>query len=153
MNTTTEETIHVLNNLIEVCCDGADGFGHAAEEVELPELQAVFRRLSEQCRDFAAALRTSVNQLGEKAEDSGSIAAKAHRGWMKLREVVTTKDNHAILAECERGEDHAVAAYRDALSATLDPTAAALVQRQYAEVQQSHDKVRDLRDSEVYQNV
>lgn len=151
MKTITEETTHVLNNLIEVCYDGADGFGHAAEEVEAPELQEVFRRLSKQRSDFASALRVSVNQLGEKAEDSGSVAAKAHRGWMKLRDAVTTKDNHTILAECERGEDRAVEAYRDALAASIDPTVAELVERQYVEVQQSHDTVRDLRDSPVYQ--
>ncbi|WP_221032113.1 PA2169 family four-helix-bundle protein [Actomonas aquatica] len=153
MKTISEETVSTLNNLIEICCDGADGFGEAASAVDRPELQEIFRRLSEQRQGFAQALRTCVHQLGEEAEDSGSMAAKAHRGWMKLREAITTKDNHTILAECERGEDHALAAYRDAVETFIDPIAADLVQRQYVEVQKSHDIVRDLRDSPTYQKV
>jgi uncharacterized protein (TIGR02284 family) len=36
------------------------------------------------------------------------------RGWMDLKAAITSGDEHTILVECERGEDAAVAAYRDA---------------------------------------
>jgi len=40
------------------------------------------------------------------------------RGWINLKAALTSKDEHAILAECERGEDSAVAEYKKAMAAT-----------------------------------
>lgn len=150
MKTISEKTVSALNDLIEICCDGAEGFGKAAKEVDRPELRDLFSQLSTQRRGFAEELRACVREFGEKPEDSGSMAAAAHRGWMNLREALSTKDNHTILAECERGEDHAIAAYRKASAEVIDTAAAAIVSRQQAEVQKSHDRVRDLRDSPAY---
>ncbi|MEY2572321.1 MAG: hypothetical protein QOJ87_534, partial [Verrucomicrobiota bacterium] len=55
---------------------------------------------------------------------------------------------HAILAECERGEDSAVAEYKkameeDQLSANIRET----ISRQYADVKQAHDHIKALRDA------
>jgi len=41
MKTTTNTTI-ALNNLIEICKDGQDGFRNAAEKVTNPELKTLF---------------------------------------------------------------------------------------------------------------
>jgi uncharacterized protein (TIGR02284 family) len=62
--------------------------------------------------------------------------------------VVIGKDDYAIVAEAERGEDVAKAAYENALKETLPGTAQAVVQRQAAQVRQAHDAVRDIRDRE-----
>jgi uncharacterized protein (TIGR02284 family) len=47
-------------------------------------------------------------------------------------------------AECERGEDSAVANYRAALGTDLPAHVRALVERQFSEVKQAHDRVRSL---------
>lgn len=153
MKTISEETISVLNHLIEICGEGADGFAEAAKEVEQPELQQLFQRLSKQRLDFGVELSLCVRELGEEPDDSGSLAGKMHRGWIKLREALTSRDTHAVLAECERGEDRAVSAYRKAVHTFIDPTAADVVSRQFLKVQRSHDEVRDLRDSPAYRKV
>ena len=62
---------------------------------------------------------------------------------------MTGKNDHAIIAEAERGEDVAKSAYETALKDTaLDATVRALVLQQSAKVKQAHDAVRDLRDRE-----
>jgi uncharacterized protein (TIGR02284 family) len=66
---------------------------------------------------------------------------------MNLRKALTSQDQHAILAECERGEDSAVQAYRDALDESLPPQLALPVASQYQTIQSTHDRVRDLRDA------
>ena len=58
----------------------------------------------------------------------------------------TTRDALAILEECERGEDSAVKAYRNALASELGQ-AQPVVAKQAGEIQEAHDKVRSLRDS------
>lgn len=49
------------------------------------------------------------------------------------------------MAEAERGEDSAKAAYERALQATLPADVRALVERQFAGVKDAHDRMRDLK--------
>ena len=60
---------------------------------------------------------------------------------------MSSRDDLAILEECERGEDYAKAQYKKALEHELPAEVSALVQRQYQGVIANHDKVRSLRDS------
>ena len=83
---------------------------------------------------------------GGDPEQSGSVTAAIHRGWMNVKEAVTSRDDKAILEECERGEDYAKAQYKKALEQDLPANARAVVQRQYQGVVANHDKVSALRD-------
>ena len=56
-------------------------------------------------------------------------------------------NEHAVLAECERGEDAAKAAYEAALRKTCRPMLRTLVERQYQGVKANHDRVRNLRNA------
>lgn len=148
MSTTITSIGSLLNSLIEICKDGEEGFRNAAENVRNPELKSLFDELSLQRRNFAADLQALVVSVGEEAEKSGSISGVIHRGWMDLKAAFTKGDDHAIVVECERGEDTAVAEYRDALSYDgLPPAVRAAVRQQYMAIQSAHDRVRDMRDS------
>ena len=57
-----------------------------------------------------------------------------------------SRDDLAILEECERGEDVAKARYGKALEETLPEDNRVVVQRQYDGVMRNHDQIRDLRD-------
>ena len=58
-----------------------------------------------------------------------------HRGWLDIKSVVTGKDDHAIIAEAERGEDVAKAVYENALKeSSLDTSARSIVQQQSTKV-------------------
>lgn len=144
---TSYDTTSTLNNLIETCKDGQNGFQEAAEGVQDSSLKTVFYEYSQQRSKFAGELQTLVRELGGDPENSGSVAAALHRGWINIKSVVTGKDDQAILNECERGEDIAKKAYLDALGTNLPANVASVVQQQSDAVQQAHDKVRDLRDS------
>ena len=88
-----------------------------------------------------------VRELGGDPETSSSIAGALHRGWINIKSAVTGQDDAAILNECERGEDVAKNAYKDALAADLPSNAASIVQQQATAVQQAHDRIRGLRDA------
>jgi uncharacterized protein (TIGR02284 family) len=88
-----------------------------------------------------------IRSLGDsKPEDSGSTAGALHRAWINLKAAVTNQDDHAILAECERGEDEAVRAYKKAMDENLSAPIRDLVSRQYTEVKSAHDRIKALRD-------
>jgi len=145
MNTTTTTTT-VINDLIEICKDGQDGFHDASENVEHSDLKALFSGYSLQRSKFAGDLQQLVIGLGEEPETSSSMTSAVHRGWMDLKAAFTKGSDHAILAECERGEDHAVSAYRDALAGNLPANIRDTVSNQSAAVQAAHDDIRDRRD-------
>ena len=138
----------ILNNLIETLKDGQEGFKQAAEGVSDPKLKSLFREYSDQRSRFASALQTEARTLGEeKLETSSSAVGALHRGWINLKSAITGGDEHAILAECERGEDSAVEEYTKALDDSLSPSAQELVSLQFAEIKAAHDRIRSLRDA------
>ncbi|MGH9943035.1 MAG: ferritin-like domain-containing protein [Pyrinomonadaceae bacterium] len=139
-----DNVISTLNNLIETCKDGQDGFRTAAEGVKNSDLKTLFHTYSQQRAQFAGELQTEVRRLGGDPEKAGSVAATLHRGWINIKSTVTGQDDAAIIAECERGEDSAVRNYRDAINANLPADVRAIVERQAQQVQEAHDRVRDL---------
>jgi uncharacterized protein (TIGR02284 family) len=143
-----DNVISSLNNLIETCKDGQDGFKTAAEGVDRSDLKTLFYQYSQQRATFAGELQNEVRRLGGDPEKAGSVAASLHRGWIDIKSAVTGHDDNAVIAECERGEDSAVSNYKDALKdASLPADVRTLVERQYAAVQEAHDRVRALERS------
>ena len=138
----------LLNNLIETLKDGQEGFKRAAESVSNPQLKSLFRDYSDQRSRFATALQSEARRHGETDPETSSSATGAlHRGWINLKSAVTGGDEHAILAECERGEDSAVEEYKKALADGLSPSAREVVSRQFDEIKAAHDQIKSLRDA------
>lgn len=138
--------ISTLNNLIETCKDGQEGFKQAAEGVQNSELKSLFYEYGQQRSQFAGELQTLVRELGGDPETTSSTAGALHRGWINIKSAITGQDDAAILNEAERGEDVAKNAYEKASAEALPANVAQIVQRQHGEVKAAHDRVRDLRD-------
>jgi uncharacterized protein (TIGR02284 family) len=142
-----KESSSVLNDLIETLKDGQEGFRQAAEAVRDAQLKSLFTEYSQQRSRFAADLQSQVRNLGNKPEKDSSTAGALHRGWINLKSTLTGGDDHAILAECERGEDSAVEEYKKALDDGLSQPLYELVSRQYTDIKAAHDRIRNLRDT------
>ncbi len=113
-----------------------------------PQLKSVFNEYSRQRSHFAAELQGQAQSLGESEPEASSSAAGAlHRAWMNLKSVVTSGDDHAILAECERGEDSAVEEYKKAIENGLSMPVREVVSQQYVEIKRAHDHIKNLRDT------
>lgn len=142
------KTISILNHLIQTIKDGQEGFKTAAEDVKSQDIRALCHEISQQRAVMAGELQKLARSLGEPdPEDSSSLAGTLHRGWINLKSAVLSRDEHAVLAECERGEDSAVAEFKKALdSAELPVQARDLVQTQFGSVKAAHDRVKALRD-------
>jgi uncharacterized protein (TIGR02284 family) len=143
-----DKAISTLNDLIETCKDGENGFRTASEGLKSQELKSKFLEYSRQRSEMARELQGVVRSLGGDPEATGSVTASLHRGWVDIKAAILGKDDHGILAEAERGEDVAKAAYENALKESLPPQAQTVVQQQAAKIRQAHDTVRDLRDRE-----
>lgn len=141
------DVVQVLNDLIETSKDGEYGFARCAERVESASLKQLMQQRASDCARGATELQQLVVRFGGTPEDSGSVAGAMHRGWVSVKDTLTGgHDDHAVLAECERGEDTALARYRKALKETLPAEVRQVVERQMAGVQANHDQVKALRD-------
>lgn len=133
-----------LNGLIETCRDGETGFRTASEGIEDPTLKRLFESYAQQRADFASELQGVVTRLGKDPADRGHALGAVHRGWINIKAAVSGKDEAAIIAECERGEDVAVRNYREALEEELPADIRNTVERQFLQVKEAHDHVRSL---------
>jgi uncharacterized protein (TIGR02284 family) len=147
MNTklTNDDVISVLNDLIEICKDGEEGFRTAGDAVEDPDLRTLFHMYAQQRARFGAELNNEVLRHGGDPATSGHVSAALHRGWLNIKTAVTGKNVAAIIDECERGEDVAVNTYQDALKKVLPADLLAVVQEQYAEIKRAHGAVSALK--------
>ena len=138
----------VIDNLIETLKDGQQGFKEAAESVKDPQLKSLFHDYAQQRARFLAELRSKAQNPDERQSHvSGSAAGALHRGWINLKSALSKGDDHAILAECERGEDSAVEEYQKVLDNGLSAPVREIVSRQYTEIKATHDRIRDLREA------
>ncbi len=140
--------IDILEDLIETCRDGENGFRQAAEKVNEPEIRSFFLSQSTERAQFARELEAEVQRLGKgDPKRTGSAAGAIHRSWMGLKEALGG-GTKSILESAEKGEDSARDAYQKALTdEDLPPSARPLVQRQAESVRLAHDRVRHLRDT------
>lgn len=140
------DVVSTLNDLIETSRDGEKGFALAAKDAKDPSLASIFREGEQSCREAVRELQEKVRALGGNPDNSGSVTGAMHRGWLSLKTAATSRDDKAILEECERGEDYAKSAYGAALKTNLPDDVRQLVERQYRGAVANHDRIRDLRN-------
>ncbi|MFL9874851.1 PA2169 family four-helix-bundle protein [Paraburkholderia megapolitana] len=138
--------VDVLNDLVETSKDGERGFRKAAEDAHDAQLKTLFVDRADDCASGARELQDVVLKLGGKPESGGSVGGALRRGWVDVKSAVGGRSDHAILADCEKGEDVAKKQYSDALESELPADVRTIVERQFQGVLQTHDRIRDLRD-------
>jgi uncharacterized protein (TIGR02284 family) len=144
-----ETVIDRLQDLLSINIDSQRGFEEAAENTNDPQLQSLFRDFSQRRSHNAAELREQISAAGWEPTTSGSVSASLHRWWIDTKQLFTGKDAAGILNEAERGEDSIKHEYEDALQEIGNTEVRSLVERQYNNVREGHDRVKAMRDSFV----
>ncbi|MXV53140.1 PA2169 family four-helix-bundle protein [Pedobacter sp. HMF7647] len=147
---TTEKTVDVLNDLIEINNDRAAGFSKALADIndENIDLKALFQEYSEQSRKFSQELTALTATRGGDVETGHSVAGTLHRAWIDVKSLFGGSDRESILDEAERGEDAIKKAYQTALTeGNLTGEALSTVSAQSQDINQAHDAIKALRDT------
>jgi uncharacterized protein (TIGR02284 family) len=147
MGENNEDVIGVLNDLVETCKDAEQGFRTAAEGVGKDgdaELRTLLNAYAQQRARFAAELQNEVLHRGGDPAKSGHVSAGFHRSWMNLKAAVSANSEASIVEECKSGEDAAMRNYEAALKKNLPSDLFRIVEEQYAEIKQAHERFRGL---------
>ncbi len=133
--------------LVETLKDGRTGFASAAEKLrdsDRPEAAATMQRLSEQRAGFANDIVAMGHEYGDDVDESGTVTAALHRGWLSLKDALTGDDASGVLGAAVTGEDHAVSEYEKALEQDLSDGFRTVVQQQHAAIVAARDEVKAL---------
>jgi uncharacterized protein (TIGR02284 family) len=142
----TSYDIRTLNSLIATTIDSVDGYETAATDASVEQFASMFRSAASDRRIVMQDLRAEVVRLGGEPEDDGTVLASAHRVFLNLRDAITGKDDKAIIAEVERGEDHIKAKFEDAIADhDVNADTRAVIESGYNAVKRGHDQMRDLK--------
>lgn len=141
-----EALIATLNDLIQTCNDGEEGFRACAEERIEQHFKVPFLDRAIDCATAARTLQALVREHGGEPEVNGAINASLRHRWIDIEQAVRGKSDREVLEECEHGEDVALLSFRNALGMGLPAAIRAIVEVQYQGVLRNHALVRLLRD-------
>ena len=147
---TNDNVSEVLNDLIRINNDRIAGYEKAADEARNidVDLRAIFSRMSEESRQYAAELTQEVVKSGGEPATGTTNSGKIYRAWMDLKATFTGNSRQAILENCEFGEDAAQKAYDSALKTDTELSADVrqLIANQKSSLKTSHDVIKKYRD-------
>ena len=146
-----DKTIEILNDLLKINTDRADGYALAIQETKDADLKIMFRNMVEESKKNLGDLSRMILQLdGDPEFGENTIAGKIYHVWMELKTSFTGKDRQSILNACEFGENAAVKAYKSAIhEQDLLTEAFDLIYRQAQLQRASHDVIKAYRDANL----
>lgn len=147
---TNDNLITVLNDLIRINNDRIVGYEKAADEARDidVDLRAIFSRMSEESRQYAAELTQEVVKLGGDPATGTTNSGKIYRVWMDVKATFSGHNRQTVLENCEFGEDAAQKAYEAALKSDAEISAdiRQLITNQKSSLKTSHDVIKKYRD-------
>lgn len=144
--TETNHEIRTMNGLIATTIDSIDGYDESAKAVESGRFAELFRARANERRQVASQLRSEVGRLGGNPEDDGTFLAAMHRAFVDLKAAVVSRDDKAVIAEVERGEDHIKSKFEDALKDDkLSPETRSAIESAFQSVKSGHDQMSELK--------
>lgn len=147
-----EETVDVLNTLVQINNDRIEGYVTASENTKESDLKTLFSDMAGTSTEINEELSAEIIRLGGKPTDSTRVTGKFFRAWMDVKAALTGRDRKAILDSCEYGEDQAIETYERVLEDDTEHLSSAqqtMVRAQHALIKADHDKVKMLRDAVV----
>src|ERR1700712_1119540 len=113
----SKEVVEVLNDLVMINNDRITGYERAIKELKQDDndLKSLFDQMIIESQKIKSDLAHEIQVLHGDVETGSTEMGKIYRAWMDVKAVFTGESRHAILANCETGEDAAQKAYRDAL--------------------------------------
>lgn len=135
----------VTKDLLQTLEDGKDGYAKAADKLADSDASGVsddLRRFSAQRGQFADELEKMAASYGDDLDESGSVTAAVHRGWLSLKDALSGSSPKGVLDAAVQGDDHAVEAFEKAAAEDISPELKQVVQRQLTDIKAAREQVK-----------
>jgi uncharacterized protein (TIGR02284 family) len=139
MSTDAKVTADIMKTLE----NGRLGYERAADRVqsEHPEIASKLNSAASERGKLYDELQHIASSYGDQIEENGSITGALHRGWITVRDALSSSDPKAVLEAAKTGEDHAIEEYEEALNTDVSPEFRPVLLRQLASVQGARSSV------------
>jgi len=153
METSNTKVVETLNDLIAINNDRITGYERALKELsaEDADLRPLFLSMIDESRETKIELGREVEVFKGEIDTDTTTKGKIYRAWMDVKAVFTGHNRHAVLENCEYGEDAAQKAYQQVLDdAELPAYLLDMVYEQQQMLKASHNEIKAFRDNEVH---
>src|SRR6195952_3682898 len=105
----SKEVVEVLNDLVMINNDRITGYERAIKELKQDDndLKTLFDEMIIEGQKIQSDLAHEIQVLHGDVEKGSTEMGKIYRAWMDVKAIFTGESRHAILANCETGEDAA----------------------------------------------
>lgn len=102
-----------LEDLIDICNDGVNGYETAAEKVEDKDesMKTLFLRLSQQRKGFIEKIKAEGIRLGLEFKETGTVKGFFHRTWLTIKTNFSSDEKVQVIDEAMTGEKKALDVY------------------------------------------
>ncbi|KQT18167.1 hypothetical protein ASG31_05385 [Chryseobacterium sp. Leaf404] len=141
-----EETVSVLNDLLNITIDRIKGFSKVEEKVwdTHSYLKNDYEEMVAESEQMKTDLINCITENGGEYDDSPTVTGTIHRAWIDVKNAFTPNHAEATLENVVFGEKSAISAYQEALqSDKLTPESILLVQDQHQKLKDSYAKFAD----------
>lgn len=109
---------HDLEEVIDICNDGVQGYETAAEKIEDKDesLKTLFLRLAQQRKGFIEKLKTEGIRLGLEFKETGTVKGFFHRTWLTAKANFSSDEKQKIIDEAMTGEKKAIDVYNKVMA-------------------------------------
>ena len=135
--------VSTLNSLIKTLNDSINGYQESAKDIGNQRFATMFQERAQERQGIVSQLQAEVARLGGDPNSGGSLLGGAHQVFLDMKSAITGKDDDAILAEVQRGEEYLRDKFDTALADSSLSTGTREVLNQAAQsVRQGADQVR-----------
>lgn len=146
MNAYNESDIKIVNKLIAICIDGEKFYQSAINEINAPNLKAIFTDMANVRKKIVADLSMEVRFSGEEPEESGTLVGNLRQAYASIKKTFSTQNNSVVLVEqLEEAEDRALKNFREGVNDIQDSNLKSKVAAALASIQMTHEKMRSLK--------
>ncbi|PAX08218.1 ferritin-like domain-containing protein [Sphingomonas lenta] len=139
----TSNDITVVNSLIKTLNDSITGYQESAKDIGNQRLATMFQERAQERQQVVTQLQAEVARLGGDPNSGGSLLGSAHQIFLDLKSTITGKNDSAVLAEVQRGEEYLRDKFDTALAdANLSASTRQVLEQAAQSVRQGADSVR-----------
>ncbi|GAA5087400.1 PA2169 family four-helix-bundle protein [Chryseobacterium ginsengisoli] len=113
-----QEEVSVLNDLLHITNDRIQGFSKVEGKIweKYPDVKDDYDRMITQSKIMKNELIDLIQENGEKASDTSSVAGALHRTWIDIKNSFTIGNTEeSTLENVIFGENAAIDAYQNAI--------------------------------------
>jgi uncharacterized protein (TIGR02284 family) len=138
----TEILKEASGKLMRVNLDAFEGYRTASENTNDSRITTFFEEAALQRKEFAQHWASHL----ENPKYGTDIRADLHRVWMNLKTMRQKYNSSAVIAECERGEKHALKEYEKVQEYLLPDEVLQQIERQKRDIQKNLEQLNAMKE-------